>query len=254
MTDESNLAPTEWYPPEAKEYVANKGWKGPADTLTAYQSLEKLMTADKAGRTVVLPKDDTDAEGIKAFRTKLGVPDAPDAYELPFPEGEDGEFAKTAASWFHEAGVPKAAAQKIAQAWNDFIGKEIEAGQQADAARAKTEIDGLRSEWGDKFDAHSELAKRAISTFAKKAGLDEANIKSLAGTLDSSAALRKLFAAIGHGLGESNFVDGGAGSGAARALQEKVKALKEQRMKGTISQADYLREMEVLGPQMESAA
>lgn len=253
MSEESNQAPTEWYPAEAKDYISNKGWKAPADVLGAYQSLEKLVTADKAGRTIVLPKDENDAEGMKAFRSKLGVPDAIDGYQIPDAFKDDPlvpEFVKHV----HSLGMPAKHLEAVLSWVNDATVAEQQRAEKEQAEHVKKEMDGLRTEWGDKFDAHSELAKRAISTFAKKAGLDDENAKSLAATLESSAPLRKLFAAIGQGLGESNFADGGANSGAQRTLQQRVNTLKEQRMKGTISQAEYLREMEVLGPQMESAA
>ena len=56
---------------EAKTFVESKGFKDPESLVTSYANMEKLLGADRAGRTVVLPKDANDAEGLKAFRAKM---------------------------------------------------------------------------------------------------------------------------------------------------------------------------------------
>ncbi|HQQ71498.1 MAG TPA: hypothetical protein PLL92_14465, partial [Alicycliphilus sp.] len=62
-----------------KSWAESKGFKDPETAVASAWNLEKLIGADRNGRTVVLPKYDKDVEGIKAFRAKLGVPDSPDA-------------------------------------------------------------------------------------------------------------------------------------------------------------------------------
>src|SRR3972149_3189707 len=69
-------------PENTRDYVTNKGWKSPTDLLTSYQKLESQLGVDK----IALPKEG-DAESEKAWRAKLGVPDAADKYELKLPEG-----------------------------------------------------------------------------------------------------------------------------------------------------------------------
>jgi hypothetical protein len=137
-----------WYPEAHKSIVETKGWKTPGDALESYVNLEKLIGADKAGRTVVLPKDENDVEGRKAFYAKLGVPESADKYELPLPDGDSDELAKAAADWFHKAGVPKTAAQQITKAWNDHISGMVKAQEEAEKAQADTELAQLKSTWG----------------------------------------------------------------------------------------------------------
>ena len=99
-----------WYGDAHKDIVGAKQWQDPDSVIESYVNLEKLFGADKAGRTIVIPKDENDQEGLKAFRAKIGVPEAPEAYELG-----DTNFAKAASSWFLETGVPKSAAQALAK-------------------------------------------------------------------------------------------------------------------------------------------
>src|SRR5262245_744719 len=75
--------PTAWHGDGLKDYVGTKGWKTADDVISGYQNLEKLPGLQAAGRTIVLPKDDADVDGIKAFRAKLGVPEKVDGYTVP---------------------------------------------------------------------------------------------------------------------------------------------------------------------------
>jgi hypothetical protein len=122
QTGGTETTPAPWYSEASKPLVEAKGWKTADEAIGAYTNLEKLIGADRAGRTIVKPKDDKDAEGIKAYRAALGVPDSPDKYELPAPSGDGGgDLAKAASQWFHEAGIPREAAHKVTAAWNAHI-------------------------------------------------------------------------------------------------------------------------------------
>lgn len=215
---EQNEAP--WYaetvPAEAHEYVSNKGWKGPGDAVTAYQSLEKFLGADKAGRGVVLPKDENDADGWNALYSKLGRPEKPDGYGLT--EG----FGKTAAEWFHEAGLTPKQAQALATKWNGYA-ESAKAQQEAELAKAwEAEAATLKSEWGDKYDAQIETAKRA----AARLGVDEATLDKLQSGM-GQAGLMKFMAQVG-ALFAEDAAPQGSSVNAGRtpeAAQAQIKAL-----------------------------
>lgn len=133
---------------DTKGWLASKNFPDAEKALMSYRNLETLFGADKAGRTLVLPKDDSDADGWKALNSKLGVPESADGYKLPMPEGVDDGFAKTAAKWFHEAGVRPAAASKIAEQWNTFVAEQVKLGEQADKAESEKQMAALEKEWG----------------------------------------------------------------------------------------------------------
>lgn len=149
-----------------------------------------------------------------AVDPKMVVPESPDGYTLPVPEGEDGAFAKTASAWFHEAGIPPAQAEKLATKWNEFAAAQRAAAAEAEAAAEaqaeatfKEQDASLRKEWGDKYDANIELGKRAFREF----GFTEDIVDAVEAKV-GPAELFKIFAKIGRGLGEDTAVGVGRGS------------------------------------------
>ena len=243
--------PAAWYPEPHKDYVESKGWKTPADALDSYVNLEKLIGAEKAGRTVVLPKDANDVEGRKAFLAKIGVPDTADAYELPVPAGEGAEFAKTAASWFHENGVPKAAAQAIAQQWNAFVEQQVKADQDAAAAASAEELGKLKGEWGPEFDKRAEYARR----FLTAAGWDAEKMQKYEQAF-GTATMLKDFYQWGTKIGEPDFATGGSSGGFTpqkAAVQKQIDEVRQKRIANQITEAQFFAEMSVLGPKLDAA-
>lgn len=241
-----------WFGDSHKDYVTNKGFKSPDDALTSLQNMEKLLGHEKAGRTVVMPKDEKDVEGIKAFRAKLGVPESADKYELPVPDGDNGEFAKMAASWLHEVGAPKEMGQKLAGKWNEFVAKSVADSKTALAAEMTKQLDGLKTEWGKDFDTNAEQARR----FMKASGWDDARVKLYEETF-GTADMLKTFSALGKKLGGAEFVksDGSGGNSAtALAAKKQIDDLRAKRIAGQITEKDFHAQMEKLGPLSEAAA
>jgi hypothetical protein len=63
----------EWYsglPEETRGLAEVKGWKSPADAIQSYANLEKMLGADKAGRGLVMPKEDADSTEWGQFYDK----------------------------------------------------------------------------------------------------------------------------------------------------------------------------------------
>lgn len=241
-------APAEWFSAEQKDYVGNKGWKSGADAIGAYQNLESLIGADRAGRTIVMPKDDKDVEGTKAFRAKLGVPDSADAYQLPVPQGSDGAFAKVAAGWMHELGVPLKQAQALTTKWNEYVEKLVNDSIATDKAKSEEAVAGLKKEWGDKFDGNSELGRR----FANTLGVTAEELNAIEGAI-GTARMLKLFHGGGTRLGEPAPGGGNNGEGKFNATtqqqaQKELADLQTQRIAGTISDKDYNDKVARLGP------
>ena len=221
-----------WYAPEGLdpattgqlgELVKAKGWKGPADALLSYQNLEKVFGADKAGRTILAPKSDDDADGWSAVYNRLGRPESADKYELPVPDGDDGSFAQAAAPVLHELGLTTKQAKGLAEWWNQASSTRIEAADEAFSKQSEAEYAALKGEWGAAAAQNEELAKRAVLKFGKEAGLDEASFDSLERAI-GTAKVMKLFHAIGAKFGEADFVGSDTpSSGALTPAQAKNK-------------------------------
>lgn len=201
-------------------------------------SLERLLGADKAGRTVVLPKDDADVEGHKAFNAKLGVPETAEGYKLPLPEGQtDDAFAKTASKWFHANGVPPKAAEGIVKEWNTFIQGEIKRQAELETAQSEAKLNALKTEWAHQFDERAEHGRRGLKAVGEQAGLDDADLKKLEASLGTDKML-KMFWKLGEATKEASSA-GGNNSGqfgtSKQQAQEQINDITAKRMSGEIN-------------------
>lgn len=232
---------------EVKGWLGNKKFPDAESALKSYWGLERLMGADKAGRTVMLPKDEADEAGWRALASKIGVPETPDGYKLPLPEGVDDGFAKTASKWFHEAGVPPRAANRIAEAWNAWIGEQVQTGEAADRAESEKQMGALEKEWGGEFTAKRELAQRGYRDFAKHFGLDDKAALERAESVLGAANLTKFFAGLGELNGESSFAgpDGKGSFGVTpQEAQRQVDQIIADRTAGKINDTQWRKEYE----------
>ena len=177
---------------DAKTYLETKGFKSPAEALTALKGYEPPATAD--------------------------------AYDIPVPEGESPDVAKAVAPLFHKAGLSATQAKALAEGWNEMQSGQKAAAAQAEAdaataaeAAAKREDATLQAEWGKDYTANKEHARRAAMQFLP--GDDEAKSAFVA-ELEKKfgyTATMKMWAAIGQGLGEHT----AKGLGGAPALPAK---------------------------------
>lgn len=196
-----------WYatlPAPAQSAITAKGWNAlPKEeafstVLDSYLNLEKLMGADKAGRTVTLPKDDASPEERMEFFKKIGVPDKAEDYgfdKLPDLPPEIQSTLAEAQNWMHKAGVPKMV--------GDNLMKEVVAAEAAKAeawaAESQKELNALSLEMGAEFDNKMEIGRRA----ARAAGLDQNAISSIERAIGTKSLL-KMFMAFGETMTEAS--------------------------------------------------
>jgi hypothetical protein len=228
-------------------HVQNAGWKSPADAVAGHRNLEKLLGADRAGRTVVLPKDDATPAEWSDFYTKLGRPGTPDDYKLPVPEGADPAFSKAAATWMHEAGIPAKQAQALATKWNEHMATQAQAAAQAEQDALGQEHAALAKDWGNEAPMRRELARRA----AQQLGLDEAAIDALekvggySKTMKALAKMGDLMREHGaEGLGEMGSF--GMTPEGAKAKRTQLMADKDWRTKAMVNNSAEWAELQKL--------
>ncbi len=164
--------------PEDRTRAESKGWKADTDPsilFDSYKNLESLMGADKAGRTLVLPKDESDTAALDAIFSKLGKPDAPDKYEIPLPEGVDPTLANTFKDVFHKANLTTSQAKTVSEAYQALELDEAKKHQDF----VKRDTDALKADWGAKFDGNLEVARAA----QKAAGLAPEDVQALEGSI-----------------------------------------------------------------------
>lgn len=220
-----------------KAYVTNKNYPDPLAAIKGHYNAEKLIGLDRAGRTVVLPKDDNDAEGMKAFRAKLGVPEKPEDYKLPF-EG-DATFAAEAQKWFHQAGVPAKAAQQIAENWNKQVKSMLEADEAARVTKNTQELNELKANLGNGFAAQQELSRRALNVFGKEAGFTDEDIGAMEDAIGSAKTV-KLFMKLGNVLREAQFAGGDSTMGTPPdQIKAKIKEIQTARTANKYSEREW---------------
>jgi hypothetical protein len=194
---------------ELRGFAQTKGWKDPASVVDGYRNLERLIGAPKE-RVLKLPEKPDDP-GWNDVYARLGRPEKPEAYELPVPDGYgDPEFAKGIAEVMHKHGVPKGAAQALAQFNNEYVQKLVESHQREQEQKSAAELSQLKTEWGAKFDENAELARRSAREF----GVSEDQAKAIEGAL-GAAGMLKLFNSIGSRLAEPKAFEAGGGDGGA---------------------------------------
>jgi hypothetical protein len=182
-------------------YVQTKGFKGVGDVVSSYRNFEKLQGVP-ADQIIKLPKPD-DAAGWKGVWSRLGAPEKPEGYKLPVPEGDKGEFAKVAAGWFHELGVPAKMAEAIAAKWNTYTAETMTSRTEQTKAKFTQESEVLKKDWGQAFDQNVARAQLA----AGKLGFDEATIDAMENA-KGFAWTMKFFSDLGAKMGESGFDTG----------------------------------------------
>jgi hypothetical protein len=197
-------------------------------------NLEKFLTADKAGRGVVVPKQDDPPEKWVEYFKKAGVPEKSDGYKLPGTMATD-PIALKFRDAMHKAGMPPQLLNAALEFYSTDIvsqAKALQDNHNADLDRmAEKDLGELRQEWqGLEYDKNVELGRRAAKSFIphKDAGELEGILTKMENALGTKFTM-KLFANIGGNLGEHAFVQGdpNPGSTSAEAAKLKIAELKK---------------------------
>lgn len=191
--------PIAWLPEADTDtvgFIQNKAWQTPADSVKAYRELERFVGADKAGRGLVLPTEDTPQAWAPVY-DKLGRPANPEGYKLPVPEGQPGDFAQTAAQKFHELGLTAKQGQQLAAWYNEMGGTAEAAKAQAEQAALEADRAELQKLWGNELQMRTELARRA----AQQYGIEPEVIDTIEKAAGYSKVMQ-LFAKLGDTLRE----------------------------------------------------
>ncbi len=210
-------------------YVEAKGYKGVEDIITQQQNYEKLISAEKAGNTLIMPGADATPEQLSEFYNKLGRPAKAEEYGLDKMEGSNPEFSAQVQNWMHELGLNKTQATALAEKYNGYAASQVATMQQhADVERQNAE-QSLKQEWAQNYDRNIELSRRA----ARAAGIDDAK----AGTLERAFAtnpelvamggvgfLAKMFNTFGSGLSEHRIAGTGGNASPFGLSLEGAKA------------------------------
>lgn len=182
--------PTNIKDPDLQGWIEAK-YQGSEPSLeqlaSSYRNLEKFVGADKAGRGVVIPGPEADADTMNEFYGKLGRPSDPSKYNIAIPEGQQPDaFTDWARSTFHEAGLTDKQASLLSEKYNDYMGRMIGNMQQQSADQADQAKAALRKEWGAAYD--QKFA--AIDKTAEALGFSDQQLDGLRSAMGPVEALK----------------------------------------------------------------
>lgn len=171
----------------------------------SYGELSKMV-----GNSVRLPGEESTAEEISSFYSKLGRPESIDGYELDKFELPEGlELTEDQVKSIKQVGFDNGLSGKQMKAVYDTINqnrlndynRHMETLKNA-SVQVKQD---LEKEWGDQAEANTEVMNRAIKHFAGDEDLNKFLNITGAG---SSPQLLKMFHQIGQAMSEDRFITG----------------------------------------------
>ncbi|TXG77639.1 hypothetical protein E6Q11_02600 [Candidatus Dojkabacteria bacterium] len=206
--------PSDWVaslPENLRGYAQLKQFKDPSAVVDAYQNLEKLHGVPRE-RLLKLPEK-PDAPEWNDVYGKLGRPEKADDYKIDIPkEHGDENFAKWAKGAFHELGLSKTQAEKLAGKWNEYMTNGAQQSKQQMAMQGEQQLKALEQEWGAAYDTKLTEAYVAM----EKLGV----VDAIAAIPDAAARAKafRAFAEVGSKLGEAEFHTGGKNSSFGNVL------------------------------------
>jgi hypothetical protein len=212
---------------KTKGMLESKGFSldRPEDLVTSYLSLEKMKGAGP-DKLIRLPDSDDDKAGWGAVFSKLGRPEKADEYGL---DGEiaghkmDAETANWAKSTFHELGLTKAQAQKLAAKWVEQWQNVSAATEERTRAERLSAESALKNRWAANYDKNVHVAQNA----AKEFGVDAETFEGLRNAL-GTARTAEIFYNIAQIQGEDKYIAGNYGNPrylTPRAAEAKISEL-----------------------------
>lgn len=172
-------------------YAEAKGFHNtqPENVVNSYRNLEKLMGADKAGRTFTLPNEGASSDEMNTFYSKIGRPDDAAGYGLTATEGDTSGFADAASAKFHELGISAKQASGLHEFWEGFTGTmQTKANDAQQISRVDAE-NALRSEWGAAYDTRLANVDKAAAAF----GLGDSQLNGLREAMGPVEAMKFVY-------------------------------------------------------------
>jgi hypothetical protein len=214
---------------KASNLVKQKGWKDIGSVIKSYENLETAFGADKAGRTLLLPKNDQDTEARDLIYTRLGRPENAEKYVYKAPEGVqiDNDLVKMSKDIAFKSGMNQSQYDAMAKAWDDLsASKMAEMGQVSQTTLAE-EYATLTKEWGSRdgpaWVRQMSVAKKATEHFKLANAEGKSVIDAMQNTAGYAATMR-FFANVGEQLMESGGPgeEGGKGTFAMTPAEAKI--------------------------------
>lgn len=189
-------------PDDLKGNETIKHFKTVPDLVKSYIHAQSMI--GKKG--VVVPTDKDGDDAWEGFYKAIGRPDL-EKYELKAPEGMDEAEIKAFKEEMYQHGILPRQAQKILEKrHSDTVARQKQMNEEI-ARYTQEGIERLKTEWGEGFERHVNLAKMGV----KEVGGEEMQKYLVELGLDNDAKFVKMFAKVGKILGEDKLRGEGGG-------------------------------------------
>lgn len=183
-------------------YIQNKGWTSAKDMAQGYQNLEKLFGADRAGNTVLLPKEG-DEEGWNDLYGRLGRPGEASQYKLEAAKDADAQALEWWQNTAFAQGLSNTQANALFESFNERVESLQSAQGEQSEAQIQEDITSLKSQWGQAYDSNIQAGRNAAQRF----GFSEEDLGAMESAIGTKGLLEKM-ASIGKAMGEDSFESG----------------------------------------------
>ncbi len=204
----NSYAATDWrhsLPDDVREEPSLKNMLDVQTLTKSYLHAQKAMGADK----VPLPGKHATEEDWQRFYDATGRPPL-DKYEIKAPKDAkfvDPEFLKKLAPVAHKVGVNPSQLEKILEFYEGETKTTFEAKTKEAETQLKTQIDGLKTEWGKAYDQRVKWAAK----FVEEKGGPEFTKFFNDHNVGQSPDMVRFFAKLGEEAYKEDSIDGGAG-------------------------------------------
>lgn len=155
----------------------------------SYRNLEKLLGADRAGRTIELPGPDAQPEAWGQVYDRLGRPKSAEDYTVPEGLQVHDERLAAGRAKAHELGLTDKQFQELTKWDSEFVQTytaQMAEQRKEEAAKAERE---LRQEWGAAYDQRVT----AINNAAKNLGMESEQLEALRNVMGPKAAMKFVY-------------------------------------------------------------
>ena len=192
--------------PTTRAWAEAKGLQNGSfeNVLGSYHNLEKMVGADRAGRTITLLGDDASPEERDAYFNKLGRPESAAQYSVALPEGvTDDTRLNMMRDKAHELGISDAQFSGLAEADAAYISATVQGVNDKAVISAADAEAQLRTEWGAAFD----LKVAGIDVAAHKLGLSDDQLNGLREAMGPVESM-KFVDSLNTKIGDHSFDEG----------------------------------------------
>ena len=235
--------------PDLALLVEQRQWKGPADAINSYKNLESLVGLPP-DRLLKLPGEKSAPEEWGQVWDRLGRPKDANGYQIPLPEGDKGDFAKSMAPIFHEAGLTQGQVKVLAEKANAMTAAKVKADTDAAKAAHDKEVKELTDEWGALYQTNAEIVDKAAAAF----GVTPEHVNALKQVLGPKATMQFFFN-IGTKIAvEGQFVGGEKAGSFSAPGGDRTPEMARAEIKQLQNSREFMQEWNSLDPTVRGAA